>query len=79
MKISLEKAFGEILRELRVHQRLTQEALAEKSELDRTFISMLERGERQPSLSSLFKLASALNTEVSQILKMLEERVNENQ
>lgn len=79
MKISLEKAFGEILRELRVHQRLTQEALAEKSELDRTFISMLERGERQPSLSSLFKLASALNTEVSHILKKLEERVNENQ
>ena len=79
MKVSLEKAFGEILRELRVHQRLTQEALAEKSELDRTFISMLERGERQPSLSSLFKLASALNTEVSHILKMLEERVNENQ
>lgn len=79
MKISLEKAFGEILRELRVHQRLTQEALAEKSELDRTFISMLERGERQPSLSSLFKLASALNTEVSRILKKLEERINENQ
>lgn len=79
MKVSLEKAFGEILRELRVHQRLTQEALAEKSELDRTFISMLERGERQPSLSSLFKLASALNTEVSRILKKLEERINENQ
>ncbi len=60
MDISLEKAFGGVLRELRKKKELSQESLALESGLDRTFISLLERGLRQPSLSTIFTISSAL-------------------
>ncbi len=78
MKTEIEKIFGDILRELRVKNDLTQSELADRSSLDRTFISMLERGERQPTISTLFKLASALQIAVVPIIQELERRVNEN-
>lgn len=53
-------AFGRTLRRKRTAAGLTQEALASASGLHRTFISMLERGVRNPSLEVIFKLAAAL-------------------
>ena len=73
MSESLEKIFGVILKGLRTGKGLSQESLAYDSELDRTFISLLERGERQPSISTLFKLAKSLNIKPSVIIKTLEE------
>lgn len=78
MNTKIEKIFGDILRELRVKKEFTQSELADRSSLDRTFISMLERGERQPSISTLFKLASALQISVVSMIQELERRVNEN-
>lgn len=57
---SVALAFGKVLREHRERAALSQEKLAAAAELDRTFIGMLERGERQPTLESLFKIAAAL-------------------
>lgn len=70
---SLEAKFGELLRELREKRGLTQEELGTDAELDRTYISLLERGLRQPTLQTLFNLAKALNVTPSSILKRLEE------
>lgn len=70
----LEKFFGVILKELRTEKGLSQESLAYDSDLDRTFISLIERGERQPTISTLFKLAKSLNISPSDIIKKLEER-----
>lgn len=56
-----EVAFGQVLREQRIKQGLSQEGLALICDLDRTFISMLERGKRQPSLASIITLAKALD------------------
>lgn len=56
-----EQAFGIILKELRTNVGLSQEKLAFACGLDRTFISMLERGKRQPSLTSILILAKALS------------------
>jgi transcriptional regulator with XRE-family HTH domain len=56
----LSIAFGKVLREYRERSTLSQEGLADAADLDRTFIGMLERGQRQPSLDSLFKIAAAL-------------------
>ena len=56
-----EQAFGIILKELRTSSGLSQEKLAFACGLDRTFISMLERGKRQPSLTSILILAKALS------------------
>lgn len=58
--MSPEQAFGKVLRELREGLNLSQERLAFEAGLDRTFVSMLERGKRQPSLTSILMLAKAL-------------------
>lgn len=55
-----EQAFGVVLRALRQARSLSQETLALESELDRTFISLLERGLRQPSLTTILQLAGPL-------------------
>jgi transcriptional regulator with XRE-family HTH domain len=55
-----EQAFGIALRNLRRARSLSQEALAQESQLDRTFISLLERGLRQPSLTTILQLSAPL-------------------
>jgi len=57
---SVPASFGKVLREYRDRAGLSQEELADAAGLDRTFIGMLERGQRQPTLESLFKIADAL-------------------
>ncbi|MBP7507249.1 MAG: helix-turn-helix transcriptional regulator, partial [Prolixibacteraceae bacterium] len=54
------KTFGNVLCELRKEQNISQEKLAEYCDLDRTYISLLERGLRQPTLTTIFKISSAL-------------------
>ena len=54
-------AFGRNIRRFREAWRLTQENLAVDSGLDRSYIGGVERGERNPSLSAILQLASALN------------------
>jgi len=51
---------------------MSQEELALSSELDRTFISMLERNERAPSLTTIFKLAESLDIKASELMKLVE-------
>ena len=50
-------------------KKLSQEALAEKAELDRTYISGIERGVRNPSVLSVVRIAKALGTSVSELGK----------
>lgn len=59
--------FGKKLKELRVAKNLTQIELAEKSGLHPNYIGMVERGERNPSLINIDKLAKALNTSLPEI------------
>ena len=49
---------------------LSQEKLAERCGFDRTYISMLERGKRNPSLLNLLKLAKGLQTSVSKLTEV---------
>ena len=72
-----EKAFGACLRELRQEKGCSQEQLAMKCELDRTFISLLERGHRQPSLSTILIIASALDTKPEDIVRRVREIMDE--
>ncbi len=58
--MSVVTIFAQVLSEIRKEKGLSQEALAEKAGLDRTYISMLEREKRQPTLETLFKLSEAL-------------------
>jgi transcriptional regulator with XRE-family HTH domain len=59
-KTNVAQAFGEALRLARKDSKLSQEALALESGIDRTFVSMLERGIRQPALSTVFALCVPL-------------------
>jgi XRE family transcriptional regulator, regulator of sulfur utilization len=60
-------AFGSAVRAIRHERGLSQATLAERSDLDPTYISGVERGERNPSLISVFKIADALGVAASQI------------
>ena len=60
MKNELAVKFGKALRAARTAKGLTQQELALASDMDRTYISLLERGLRQPSLTTIFVLAEVV-------------------
>ena len=63
------KKFGDRVRKLRVAQGLSQEVLAQKAGLHRTYIGGVERGERNVSLINIEKIASALNLSIVDIIE----------
>ncbi|MGN6579850.1 MAG: helix-turn-helix domain-containing protein [Bordetella sp.] len=69
--MDIATAFGRVLRQLRKKAGLTQEQLGFEAHLERNYISMLERGERQPSLSTVFKLAKPLHVEPEKIVELV--------
>ncbi|PKN33213.1 MAG: XRE family transcriptional regulator [Deltaproteobacteria bacterium HGW-Deltaproteobacteria-19] len=72
--LTIEDAFGQTVKELRRVHKMSQETLAEKSNLDRSFISLLECGKKQPSLVTIFQLAKALKVSPSKIISLTEEK-----
>ena len=60
MGTSIPRAFGRALREYRLKATLSQEALALEAGIDRTYVSLLERGKRQPTLETVFRVATVL-------------------
>jgi len=66
------KAFGKPVREFRVARGLTQEGLALVAGVDRGSMGHLERGERQPSLPVILKIAKALRCRPSTLLASIE-------
>ncbi len=67
----LRAAFGRLLRELREERGLSQSQLALDSGLDQTFVSLLERGRRQPSLITMFALCDALDVAPETVVRRL--------
>lgn len=68
----LEKAFGAVLREVRKERGLSQEDLGFESGYHRTYVSLLERGLKCPSLQTIFELARALGIHPSELLARVE-------
>lgn len=64
----VEKSFGQILQQLRQERGLSQEELGFESGYHRTYISLLERGQKSPSLQTIFQLAKALKLEPSEMI-----------
>jgi transcriptional regulator with XRE-family HTH domain len=65
-------AFGKVLRELRLAAGLTQEELGFESDLQRVYISVLELGKKQPTLTTIMKLAKAFGRSAKEIVGMVE-------
>ena len=74
--MDLAIAFGKVIRELRLNAGLTQEQLGFEADLRRTFVSLLELGQQQPSLMTIFKLATPLCTTPSEIINRVETLVS---
>jgi len=64
----LDHTFGRSLRKRRLAKLLSQEALALESNLSRAYISDLEMGKKDPSLTTIFKLATAMRLKPSTLI-----------
>jgi len=61
--------FGERVREIRKEKELSQEELAHKADLHRTYIGMIERAEKNITLVNIEKIANALEVEIANLIK----------
>jgi len=70
--LELDLIFAKVLKTLRIKKKLSQEELAFRSNLDRTYISLLERSVHQPTIGTIFALAQALDIKPSEMIKLVE-------
>ncbi len=66
---SLLQDFGKRIRQLRTQRNLSQEQLAEKTGFHRTYIGMVERGERNLSLSNIGVFAEIFELSVAELMQ----------
>jgi len=75
--MNAEKIFGQILQEIRQERGLSQEKLGFESGYHRTYISLLERGQKNPSLNTMLQLSIALRVPASEMLRRVEARIGQ--
>ena len=71
--MNLQRKFGLVIKELRLEKGLSQESLANQSDIDRTYISDIEKGERNISLKIIERLSETLQISLSELFKKIEE------
>lgn len=69
-------AFGAAIREARVEQGIAQDQFALLANVDRSYYGKLERGERQPSLALIMRIASGLGLTASELIGRVELRIS---
>jgi len=67
----IAKQFGQRVRKARLKRELSQEALAAKADMDRAFLSGIERGVENPTLFTIQSIADALDTRVGNLMRGL--------
>ena len=72
---SLSAAFAEVVRERRTKQGISQEDLAHEADLHRTYVGLIERGLRNPTIEVGHALALALGTTLSDLIRRAERRL----
>ncbi|MFZ2153009.1 MAG: helix-turn-helix transcriptional regulator [Microgenomates group bacterium] len=73
MKKQILVKFGQSVRQEREKQGLSQEELANKAKVHRTYIGMIERAEKNITLANIEKIANALKMKISNLLKQDED------
>ncbi len=71
----IQRAFGAAVRAVREDQGRSQEAFGNDAGLDRTYVSGLERGVRNPTLTTQLKLAEALGVPLAALVADMEQRL----
>lgn len=63
--------FGKKVRVIRLSKKMSQEELAERANVHRTYIGMIERGEKNITLKNIQKIANALEVQIGELMKEL--------
>lgn len=73
--MAVAAAFGKVLRRLRKQAGLSQEQLGLDADLMRNYISILELGQQQPTITTVFKLSVPLKRRPSEIIALVEDEI----
>ena len=76
MKRNAKEIFGHNVRRIRQQVGLSQEELAFRAKLHRTYISSIERGVRNVSVENIFAIAGALEVQPGELMKSVEPKGN---
>jgi transcriptional regulator with XRE-family HTH domain len=76
VKGDINKAFGQVIKLMREEQGLSQQELADYAELDRSYISDMERGRYNPTLRSIYKLAEILKIKPNKLIEKVDKNID---
>jgi transcriptional regulator with XRE-family HTH domain len=74
---NMNKALGQVLIKYRTLAKISQEELADRAGIHRTYVSQIERGLKSPTLSVLFQISRSLNTTASVLIVEVEQALND--
>lgn len=66
---------GKVISDMRKEKGMSQEVLSGLADIGRTHLSAIERGERKPTLETLYRIACAMDIKMSDIVKRIEENI----
>lgn len=69
------KIVGSVIADFRKKKGLSQEVLSGLADIGRTHLSAIERGERKPTLETLYRISTALNVRMSDIVIEIEKKI----
>lgn len=69
------KTVGEVIADFRKEKGISQEVLSGLADIGRTHLSAIERGERKPTLETLYRISCALEVKMSDIIVEIEKRI----
>lgn len=69
------KLVGDVIAQARRKKGISQEVLSGLAGIGRTHLSAIERGERKPTLETLFRISEALNIKMSDLVLEMEKRI----
>lgn len=69
------KTVGDVIADFRKRKQLSQEVLSGLADIGRTHLSAIERGERKPTLETLYRISCALDVKMSDIVAEIERRI----
>lgn len=67
---------GNVIAEFRKKKGISQEVLSGLADIGRTHLSAIERGERKPTLETLYRISCALDVKMSDIVKEIEQKID---
>ena len=70
------RILGRVIRQERKKRQMTQEVFSGFAVLTRSHLAMIERGQKNPNVSTLWKIAEALDMPLSELFRLVEDEIN---